>query len=237
MVLEPTRPSPVTPGTEGVPARIALPRTGAGLAWLVPGISGFAALTVLVRRRRSDAIDLAITLRLQAIRHPALERAMTAVSWLGFPPQSRIVPPGLALAMWLGRYRLEAVMQLAAWGSALVSTLAKAFMRRPRPVAGTDLRVVAAPLGGTSFPSGHVLTYTTTYGWLAVVAAILIRPRWLRRLAIGGISLLIAAVGPSRIQQGHHWPTDVAASWLLGSSYLAGLVLLYRRLKARRVLG
>jgi len=45
---------------------------------------------------------------------------------------------------------------------------------------------------------------------------------------------LVAAVGPSRIHQGHHWPTDVTASYLLGSAYLAGLTTLYRRVKARR---
>lgn len=126
-------------------------------------------------------------------------------------------------------------MLLGAWGSALVSTIVKAFMRRPRPVAGTDLRVVAAHLGGSSFPSGHVLTYTVVYGWLAVVADVLIRPDRLRRIVVGMLAALIAGVGPSRIHLGHHWPTDVTASYLLGSSYLAALVVLYRRLKARPV--
>ncbi len=47
---------------------------------------------------------------------------------------------------------------------------------------------------------------------------------------------LVALVGPSRIYQGHHWATDVAASYLLGFSYLAALVAIYRRLRSRRVL-
>ena len=108
-------------------------------------------------------------------------------------------------------------------------------MRRPRPVAGTDLRVVAADLGGSSFPSGHVLTYTVVYGWLAVLADLLIRPDRPRRLVVGALAALVAGVGPSRIHLGHHWPTDVTASYLLGSSYLATLVLLYRRLKSRPI--
>ena len=41
---------------------------------------------------------------------------------------------------------------------------------------------------------------------------------------------LVGLVGPSRIQQGHHWPTDVAASYLLGSAYVTGIVALHRRL-------
>ena len=203
------------------------------LAIIVPGMVGFAGLVVLVRRRRLAAMDLAITLRLQALRHPALERALAAVSWFGFPPQSRLLPPTAIATLWLGHFRLEAAMQLLAWGSALISTLVKSFMRRPRPVAGTDLRVVAAKLGGSSFPSGHVLTYVGTYGWLAIMASLLIRPALPRRLAVATLVTIIAGVGPSRIYLGHHWPTDVAASYLLGSSYLAALVVLYRKLKSR----
>jgi undecaprenyl-diphosphatase len=200
-------------------------------------MAGFSALMVLVRQQRLEAIDLGITMRLQALRHPILARVMDVVSWFGFPPQSRLLPPAAIAALWLARFRLEALLQAAAWSSALASTVIKWFMQRPRPVAGTDLRVAAAPLGGTSFPSGHVLTYVSTYGWLAIVAnVVLIRPRQLRRVVVGALALLIAGVGPSRIYLGHHWPTDVLASYLLGSSYLAALVVAYRRLSARRLL-
>ena len=219
-----------------VPPSEAGPRTRYALAVSIAGTAGFAALVALVRRNRVEALDLAITMRLQAIRHPSLERAMGVVSWFGFPPQSRVLPPIFAATLWVTRFRLEAVLQLVAWGTALLSTIIKWFMRRPRPVAGTDLRVVAAPLGGSSFPSGHVLTYVGTYGWLAVLASILIRPLVLRRAVVSVLAALIAGVGPSRIYLGHHWPTDVAASYLLGSSYLAVLVLTYRRLRPRRIL-
>jgi undecaprenyl-diphosphatase len=203
---------------------------------VVAGVAGFVALAALVRTNHVEAIDRQLMARLQAIRHPWMERAMAFVSWFGFPPQSRVLPPTYAAVLWFARYRLEAVFQLAAWGTALLSTIVKSFMRRPRPVAGKDLRVVAAPLGGSSLPSRHVLTYVGVYGWMAIMADRLVRPRLLRRLIVAALATLIAAVGPSRIHLGHHWPTDVAASYLLGSSYLAAMLLAYRRLKARRVL-
>ena len=203
---------------------------------LFVGIAGFAALTALVKTKQGEAIDRSITARLQANSDPRIERAMGMVSWLGFPPQSRVLPPTYAAVLWIARFRLEAGFQLAAWGTALLATIVKSVMRRPRPVVGKDLRVVAAPLRGSSLPSGHVLTYVGVYGWMAIMADLLIRPPWLRRLAIGALTTLIAAVGPSRIYLGHHWPSDVLASYLLGSSYLAALLLAYRRLRSRRVL-
>jgi undecaprenyl-diphosphatase len=217
-----------------VPPRAALARSRVPLLVAIAGLAGFGALFALVRRNRTAAFDAALTLRIQASRNPILARLMAAASWPGFPPQSRIIQPAIIAALAAAGLRLEALSQTVAWGTALLSTLVKRFMGRERPVAGKDLRVVAAPLGGSSFPSGHVLTYVGTYGFLAFLAATLVRPPTPRRLLVALFAGLIALVGPSRIQQGHHWPTDVTASYLLGTSYLIGVVALYRRLKARQ---
>lgn len=210
-------------------------RRGRRTSWLgVGGVIGFAGIFALVRARRSEAFDVAWMLKLQRRNHPILRRAMEAASWPGFPPQSRMIPILIVAGLLLARLPLEAGFQVAAWGSALISTAAKSVMRRPRPVADERLRVVAASLGGSSFPSGHVLTYMGVYGFLAYLAHTLIRPVAFRRAVVAALLGLIAAVGPSRIHQGHHWPTDVTASYLLGSAYLVGLTTLYRRIKARR---
>ena len=203
---------------------------------LIAGVAGFAVLAALVRTRRGDAMDRAIMARLQANDDPRIERAMVVVSWFGFRPQSRLLPPAYAAVLWIASFRLEAVFQLAASGTGLVSTIVKSFMQRPRPVAGRDIRVVAAPLHGASLPSGHVLAYVGVYGWMAIMADRRIKPRLLRRLAVGALTTLVAAVGPSRVYLGHHWPSDVLASYLMGSSYLAALVIAYRRLRPRKVL-
>jgi membrane-associated phospholipid phosphatase len=220
------------------PAVVASPRTairrGRAAAMLEQlGIVGFGAIFALVRARRSDALDLAITIKLQHRSHPLLARLMAAVSWPGFPPQSRIIPAILVASLAALRLPLEAAAMVGAWGTALVATIVKAAMLRPRPVAGVDIRVIAAPLGGSSFPSGHTITYVGIYGFLAYVVHTLLRLTRLRRALVAGLVGLIALVGPSRIHQGHHWFTDVTASYLLGMSYLLGLTRLYRGLKAR----
>ncbi len=223
------------PPAETLPPRTAIVRGRRATAVGTLGVAGFAAIFALVKARRTDAFDLALMLKLQRRRNPLLGRTMAAASWFGFPPQSRIVPPALIAGLWLARLRVEAAFEAAAWGTALVSTLVKAAMHRPRPVADERLRVVTARLGGSSFPSGHVITYVGTYGFLAYLVHTLLRPVALRRAIVGGLLGLLALVGPSRVYEGHHWPTDVSASYLLGSAYVVGLTSLYRRVKARRV--
>jgi len=217
-----------------VPAPVAVRRGRAArlAGWVA--FAGFGAIFGVVRARRSEAIDLAVTLKLQRRDHPVLQSVMRAVSWPGFPPQSRIIPALTAAGLLAARLPLEAAFMLGAWGTALVASFVKAAMRRPRPIADVDLRVVVAPLGGSSFPSGHTITYVGVYGFLAYLVHTLLRPAAWRRATVAGLLGLLALVGPSRVHQGHHWFTDVTASYLLGLAYLIGLVGLYRRIKAAR---
>jgi undecaprenyl-diphosphatase len=209
-------------------------RRGRFASWVAAtGLAGFTAIFAAVRARRSEAVDLALMLKFQRRSDPLLGRLMAAASWVGFPPQSRLIPPALMGVLVLARQHVEALFFLVAWGTGLVSTVLKAIMKRPRPVAGTDVRVVAAPLGGSSFPSGHVITYVGTYGFLAYLVHTRLRARAGRRPIVALLLAMLALVGPSRIHQGHHWPTDVTASYLLGTSYLIGVITLYRRVKER----
>jgi membrane-associated phospholipid phosphatase len=220
------------PGTHGPATAIVRGRRASWAA--TAGVAGFAAIFTIVRARRSEALDIELMAAVQRLRHPVVERLMRAVSWPGFPPQSRMLPAVALVGLLMARLRVEALGLLIAWGTALVSVVTKSLMRRPRPIASERLRVVTARLGGSSFPSGHVITYVGVYGFLAYLADTLIRPVAPRRLVTGGLLGLVALVGPSRVHQGHHWPTDVTASYLLGTAYLIGTTAVYRRVKTRR---
>lgn len=233
-VLAATPSAEVLPPIGTVPAPVVMRRSRTASAVAGAATLGFLGVFALVKAGRSQAIDLAITLRLQGHDRPVVQRVMGAVSWPGFPPQSRIIPALAIAGLWLARLRLEAMAVAAGWGTALAATAIKAAVRRPRPLAGDRLQVVVAPLGGSSFPSGHVLTYVGVYGTLAYLAATLLRPVRVRRVVVGALLALVAAVGPSRIHQGHHWPTDVSASYLLGTAWVVVVTSTYRRRKARR---
>jgi undecaprenyl-diphosphatase len=214
------------------PPRVALTRGRGAVVVVLLALTAFAALFVFVRKDRSRLIDLRVTRSIQRIDARWFERLMRVVSWPGFPPQSRIIPPALAALLLVLGFPIEAVFQLLAWGVGGISAIVKRAMRRPRP-APEDVRVDIARIAGSSFPSGHVLIYTGVYGFLAYLIDTLVRPVWLRRVSMALLMGLIALVGPSRIYLGHHWFTDTIASYLLGTSYLLGLTALYRRVKTR----
>ena len=119
----------------------------------------------------------------------------------------------------LRRPRLAVTVALALVAAFLLTAEVKVFVGRPRPPDPV------APYEGYSFPSGHTLNATVTYG----IAALLLwrsdlSPR-VRLVAAGALVALIAAVGLSRIALGVHYPSDVVAGWLAGTA-IVGVVAL-----------
>lgn len=223
-----------TPRSLGVnPERIAERRGSAGIIVAITAMALFSVLFWLVRGKRSAASDAAITLRVQKQDHPYFDRLMHIVSFPGFPPQSRIIPPGIAAVLWFRGMRLEAIFQLMAWGTGGVSSVFKRIMKRKRPVSddGNGIKVAIANIGGSSFPSGHVIIYMGVYGFLAFLAHVWIKSDAIRRAVVGLLLSLLSLVGISRVYLGHHWFTDVVASYLLGTTYLVALTSVYRRIK------
>ncbi len=205
----------------------------AKVLYILTALSAFLVLARNVRQGRTGDLDARVTMQLQAIKHPVIRRLLHDVSWPGFPPQSRILPwlvPGAMLAA--GR-PFEAVFQLMGWGTGAISGLVKFIVKRPRP-AHPGIHVTSARISGSSFPSGHVIIYTGVYGMLAYLAHCHVRVRMLRRAVVAGLGGMIALVGPSRVFLGHHWFSDVVASYLLGTSYLVALSSVYQRMRRSR---
>ena len=217
---------------EVFPPRRALARGRGATAFVVVALSVFAILFAFVKRNRSRALDLRVTLSLQRVNVLWFDRLMHIVSWPGFPPQSRVIPPLLSLIILALGFPIEAMFQLLAWSTGSISAAIKLAMGRARP-APDEVRVTPGRIGGSSFPSGHVLIYTGVYGFLAFLIETLVRSGPIRRVATSVLVGLVTLVGPSRIYLGHHWFTDTVASYLLGTSYLLGLMAMYRRVKTR----
>src|SRR5215207_10172541 len=106
---------------EVFPPRRALARGRGAMAFGLAALAVFAALFSFVKRNPSHAFDLKVTRLLQRVDVRWFDRLMHLVSWPGFPPQSRVIPPLLSL-FWLALgFPIEAAFQLLAWGSVNIS--------------------------------------------------------------------------------------------------------------------
>jgi undecaprenyl-diphosphatase len=113
-----------------------------------------------------------------------------------------------------GERRLGIYVGATVLGGTIVSSVLKVLFDRPRPDIPGAPHVFTA-----SFPSGHA---TLTGVVFLTLAAVLSSATPRRRLKIFylvvGIALTIL-VGVSRVYEGVHYPTDVAAGWMLGSAW------------------
>src|SRR5579885_192244 len=218
----------------GVGANAAVPRRGWGLpAWVaalrtrvflhatVAGALAFGMVAWLVGAGQTASADLALAQGLQQVQEPWFASRMVGVSDLGFPPLSLLLVLGVAGALWLLGRPLEASLAVVGSGAALLAQPFKLLLARPRPTA--DAVRVASALPDSSFPSGHTLLYVGFYGFLFYLAYTRLRRSRVRTLLLWTLGGLIVLVGPSRVYLGHHWPSDVLASYALGLVYLAVL--------------
>ena len=104
---------------------------------------------------------------------------------------------------------------VATSGGALLSTLAKTLVARPRP----ELVAHLVDVTSYSFPSGHAMSSAVTYLTLGVLLASAQRRKRIKAYLIGIALTLTLLIGASRVYLGVHWPTDVLAGWALGAAW------------------
>ena len=225
----------VTNAAIGSAGRRAQRRGRRPLAVALLALLGFAVILVLVALGDMATFDVRVTLGWQRVRVPGLLPLMQGVSWFGFQPQSLYVGLGAVALLLALRLWLESGFALLAFLCGHLSETIKGLVQRPRPAAGAEGIVVQFPIGGYSFPSGHVLSYVISCGFLAYLAYTLVRWRPLRIALLAFLLGLVALVGPSRVYLGQHWATDTLASYLLGTAILLFLLSLYRAAKARQL--
>ncbi len=193
-------------------------------SWAWVGLLCSLAFLVLgsqVVRRGGLAFDEPLAAALQGLPVPV--GIWEACTFLG---GAILIPIGIALffaASLSRRVRLAIIVAFALVDAAVFTEVVKELVARPRPTM--DPLVTAS---GYSFPSGHTLNSTVTYGILALVA-------WRSRLSLAARRAVVVVgvilpvlIGLSRIGLGVHWPTDVLAGWLAGVAFVALAATLIR---------
>lgn len=193
----------------------------------------FAALSILAANFPYFPIDLKITRGIQTIPYPWFSKLMQVVSLVGYGPYNYIMIGGVALGLVILGFYLEAIVSTA---NAVVITLLGLFLKsvihRPRPTA--DLVRVFTHLGEYSFPSGHVLLYTSFFGFLLFLTyTTLSKKSRIFNIFLAVEVFFIVMVGPSRIFLGAHWASDVTGAYMLGSLWVLFVIYVYEKSKAR----
>lgn len=193
---------------------------GAILGLVAFGISGYAFVTA---DKRVDEVLLFGLPTPSPHSIPLGPRWLVELSWdataLGSPGVVAVVLVCVSGYLWcIGRsapatYLLASVVSGGAFGY----VVKRAFgLARPHgfPALGTE--------SATSFPSGHALLGALLLTSLAMVAVRCApKEKQARTAAVsfGAAVLISGAIGLSRVHLRLHWPTDVAAGWVLGAGW------------------
>src|SRR5262249_43444725 len=152
--------------------------------------------------------------------------------WPGYDYHPLVIVPSIAALLLLWRRKVEAVcLLLSAAGASLLGNFLKIIFARAPPGAPLVSNYLRHPT--PSFPSGHVLGYVATYGFLFYAALMSLPRAWPRRLLLALLGALVGLVGLSRVYLGAHWASDVMGGYSLGLVWLALMIELYWAMKLR----
>jgi undecaprenyl-diphosphatase len=187
-----------------------------------------AVLLVLIRQAGANPLplELKISQGLQELPDTWLPYLMALISLWGYMPWSALVVAASAwgLARWVNRWTGLYFLTIAV-AQGVINTALKNIIARPRPIE--PLARVMLPNSGYSFPSGHVMFYTTCFGLLIYLLLLERNRSILRNISLIILAALIVLVGPSRLYLGAHWLADVIAGYLLGALLLAWAIVVY----------
>ncbi|MBX9471653.1 phosphatase PAP2 family protein [Microcella sp.] len=163
-------------------------------------------------------LDIAIMAWFGAHRTEAATVVAFAVDQIGNTPgiiAMVIIAAAVAHAM-SRRWAPALVIVVAAAGETSIFLLAQLAISRARP----DIERLAGEPATSSFPSGHVAATIVTYGCIALLAmSWTLHP--LRVVAVVIAITLGLAMAWVRLYQGMHFPSDVLASFVFASLWLA----------------
>lgn len=194
---------------------------------LVAVIAGLLLLAVGAAVAGSAALSLwdePIQRAVEARRTADLDTFFRAASRFG---STEIVLLGGVLFAGVAALRCPAVavaVIVATAGRPPLEWLLKDVIARARPdfsrmVDGT----------GYSFPSGHVMAAVALWGLLPVVVALYTRRRSVWWTSVTVSAAMIGAIAASRVYLGVHWFSDIIGGLLVGSIFLLGVELVFRR--------
>ena len=167
--------------------------------------------------------------KFQGLQTGWLDTSSLALDKLG---DIRVAPSlvfGVAVLLYVLRFRTDAGIVALTLVPMLVGNALKRVVERPRP----DYLLIGPAPESLSFPSGHAVYAFLFGGILIYLTGKLVPTPVLRRGVQAVLALLILAMGASRVYLGMHWPSDVIGGYLFAGVALLGLIGLRNLLLGR----
>lgn len=191
---------------------------------VVAGINLFIDLTNTLHSDALAKYDSRITDFIISYRSPPLTKFMQFITDVG-DFYGYLIMAALSTILFYflfknWRYVFEILFVIIVAG--LSNVALKQVINRARPDAEHLVSVASL-----SYPSGHAMSAISFYGFLIYLIYNLKLNRWWKTGFIVILSLLILAIGISRIYLGVHYPSDVAGGFIAGFIWVVFCVILF----------
>jgi undecaprenyl-diphosphatase len=197
----------------------------------------FISIADAVREGETKVWDTKLLLALRSAADPAnpwgpgwvqeMARDFTALG--GVAVLALLTFAVIGYLLLAGKRNAALAVFVAVAGGQLLSTALKLGFDRARP----DLVPHGSIVYTASFPSGHSMMAAVTYLTLGAMLARVHGPIRMKAYVLGVALILTVLVGVSRVYLGVHWPTDVAAGWVVGATWAMLCSLIMRALQRR----
>ncbi len=184
--------------------------------WIILFICVILFLAILedVFEYETLALDTSVyTIVVEKIRNPILTDILKIITNLG--SAFVLITITILSLIILKNKKIGLCITLNLALSTLLNVLLKNIIQRPRP---EGYRLIEET--GFSFPSGHSMVNTAFYGLLIYLIIKNVKNKKLKYALSILISILILAIGFSRIYLGVHYTSDVLAGFLISVAYL-----------------
>ena len=193
-----------------------------------------ALLTMAIMNNPVPSQDVAVMDWISGADWPGMRTFFEVVSFLTSSKAGLIYgPAGIAFLLLLRKPRAALVFTIVGGTIGVIAVLGDytlgEVVDRGRPLPGSDNSTPA-------YPSGHVFGSTVLFGFIGALAVYYrMKQKFLVPL-LALVAAIILLVGPARIYEQAHWPSDVVAGYLLAALWLLVVIPVFIYARSTKVM-